>query len=115
MWDHAREYLEAGGDLPEDNGLLVDLATPTYFFSARNRMQIEAKEKIKERIGRSTDSGDSFVLTFAAPVQGFHKGRRAMRKTAEERRDLQMAQADYNPLQSFNRPYAREGRRKGRL
>jgi hypothetical protein len=112
MWDKAKQFLQDGGDLPDCPELINDLTSPTYFFSTKNRMQIEAKEKIKERIGRSTDSGDSFVLTFAAPVVGFHRGRRTARQSREERDKLQFANTSYNPLESFKRPWASKGRRK---
>jgi hypothetical protein len=69
MWDAMRQWLESGGSIPNIPDLKTDLVTPEYSFDAVNRMKLEPKEKIKERIGKSTDYGDGLALTFAHPVQ----------------------------------------------
>ena len=48
--------------------LKTELVTPEYSFDAANRMKLEPKEKIKERIGKSPDVADSLALTFSYPV-----------------------------------------------
>lgn len=68
MWDAIKNWLEAGGVIPNDPELKTDLTVPEYCFDAANRMKLESKEKIKERFGKSTDLGDALALTFAAPV-----------------------------------------------
>lgn len=68
MWDKLREWLEQGGALPKLQEIKADLTTPTYDFDAGNRMRLESKEDIKERLGRSPDIGDALALTFAFPV-----------------------------------------------
>lgn len=59
-----REALEPGlGEpvaLPPDPELLADLSAPTWSLGS-NGIQIEKKEDIKKRIGRSPDKGDSVV------------------------------------------------------
>lgn len=54
---------ENGDDvsLPDDPELLADLCAPTYKPTISG-IQIEAKEEIAARIGRSTDCGDAVVL-----------------------------------------------------
>ncbi len=69
MWDRCREWLEAGGVIPNVPELKTDLVTPTYKMDASDRMVLEPKEKIKERGGKSPDIADALVLTFAAPVK----------------------------------------------
>ncbi len=65
-----REALDpAGGDdlaLPPDRELLADLAAPRWRLTARG-VQVESKEDIKARIGRSPDKGDSLVYAHAQP------------------------------------------------
>jgi hypothetical protein len=59
--------------LPPDRELLSDLATPHYHFTTRG-VQIESKDDIVKRIGRSPDKGDSLVYALArnrAPGEGF--------------------------------------------
>ncbi len=64
-WWKMREALDPhyGDDLalPPDRELLVDRCTPRWKVSARG-IQVEAKEDIVKRLGRSPDRGDSAVL-----------------------------------------------------
>ncbi|WP_049974512.1 hypothetical protein [Azospirillum sp. B4] len=66
-----REALEPelGVDLalPPDRELLADLVAPRWKMTARG-IQIEAKDDIKARIGRSPDKGDALVLAHAQPA-----------------------------------------------
>ncbi len=50
--------------LPPDSELLADLCAPRWSMRARG-IQVELKEEIVHRIGRSPDSGDAVVLAFA--------------------------------------------------
>jgi hypothetical protein len=70
MWDAVRKWLVSGGSLPDDEDLCEELSMPTYTFDASNRMVLEKKEKMKERIGKSPDFADALALTFFAPVAG---------------------------------------------
>lgn len=67
-WWSLREALDpAGGDniaLPPDRELLADLAAPRWRLTVRG-VQVEAKETIIRRIGRSPDKGDSLVYAHA--------------------------------------------------
>jgi len=64
-WWGMREALDPlNGDglmLPVDNELLADLTAPHWKLTASG-IQIESKDDIKKRIGRSPDSGDAVVL-----------------------------------------------------
>lgn len=68
MWDAIREWLEAGGSIPDDPELKEDLVSPLYSFDPAGRMRLEPKEKLKERIARSPDCGDALALTFAETI-----------------------------------------------
>lgn len=50
--------------LPPDTELLADLAAPRYKKTPRG-IQIEDKDEIKKRLGRSPDSGDSVVTGYS--------------------------------------------------
>ena len=67
-WWRMREALdpENGEDicLPPDPELLADLCAPTWMLKARG-IQVESKDEIKERIGRSPDRGDAAVYALA--------------------------------------------------
>ncbi len=68
MWTETRNYLKDGGSLPDDVDLKTELSAVEYSITEQGRMKLESKEKIKEKIGRSTDGADSLALTFAHPV-----------------------------------------------
>ena len=71
MWDNVRLWLSAYDlpvQLPYDEDLLDDLCSPCKKYDARSRLQLESKDEIKKRLGRSPDKGDALALTFAEPV-----------------------------------------------
>ena len=45
-----------------------DLTAPELVWNDKGLIQLESKKEIKTRLQRSTDDGDSFVMTFAFPV-----------------------------------------------
>lgn len=68
MWANMRDWIRDGGAIPPDPILQADLCAPTYGFTAKGLQILEAKDKIKDRIGRSTDLADALALTFAVPI-----------------------------------------------
>lgn len=68
MWWNMRELLDPeSGELvmlPDHPRLIGDLAAPTWGVNARGLIQVEKKEDIIKRIGRSPDFGDSCCLAF---------------------------------------------------
>lgn len=70
MWALANDWLkdESLVQLVNDDELLDDLCSVNKAYDSRGRLQLESKDKVKERIGRSPDKADAFVLTFAEPV-----------------------------------------------
>jgi len=75
MWGEANEWLkqELPVQLPHDDELLDDLCSVNKGYDTRGRLLLESKDKVKERIGRSPDKADAFVLTFAEPVYDIGK------------------------------------------
>lgn len=70
MWHEMADWIRAGGAIPNDNALKMELATPTYKFDAANRIILESKDDIKKRLpdAGSPDLADALALTFAQPV-----------------------------------------------
>ena len=69
-WWRFREALnpdQEGGSkvaLPHDPDLRSDLCAPTWTLTSSG-IQIESKQDIKKRIGRSTDKGDAVVMALS--------------------------------------------------
>jgi hypothetical protein len=67
-WWNLREMLDPANssevELPEDAELLGDLTAPHWTVRSNGRIQIEAKDEIKKRLGRSPDKGDAVVMRF---------------------------------------------------
>lgn len=59
--------------LPDNTELLADLAAPRFFVTTAG-LQVEEKEKVKSRIGRSPDLGDSVVNHFLEKKRGIFFG-----------------------------------------
>lgn len=78
LWWKFREALDPafgiGIALPPDRELLADLTAPRWKIAARG-IQVESKEDIKKRIGRSPDCGDAVVLALYTPpsITGFSR------------------------------------------
>jgi hypothetical protein len=71
-WWRLRERLDPNnGDqvaLPPDDRLTGDLTAPHWKVMSRGRIQVESKDDIRKRIGRSTDDGDAVVMAMFGSV-----------------------------------------------
>ena len=67
MWWELAQWVRKGGAVPPINELIGELTVPTYTFKG-DKLLLEPKEQIKDRLGRSPDYADALALTFAAPV-----------------------------------------------
>jgi hypothetical protein len=67
-WWGMRELLDPmnGEDiaLPPDDMLTGDLTAPHWRVMSGGKIQVESKETIKDRLGRSTDDGDAVVQAY---------------------------------------------------
>lgn len=61
LWFGMNEWIKTG-KLPNDAALKTELTSVQYLFDARGRRQVEAKERMKKRIGRSPDTADALAL-----------------------------------------------------
>lgn len=69
--------------LPDDRFLVADLTAPT-FHEQGTVIELEAKEKVVQRLGRSTDRGDAVVMAWAYGPTYLTDGD-AWRRAAEEK------------------------------
>jgi hypothetical protein len=67
-WWNLRELLDPDNGrelaLPPDDLLTGDLTAPTWRVGSAGRVQVESKDEMRKRLGRSTDSGDAVVQAF---------------------------------------------------
>lgn len=72
MWWMGREMLDpASGNevaLPPDDNLTGELTAPTWKTLSRGQIQVEGKDAIRGRIGRSTDSADAVLQALVGPI-----------------------------------------------
>jgi phage terminase large subunit len=84
MWDELKQWL--GGEqevsLPPDDNLAAELCAVNKKYDSRGRLQLEEKEELKKRVGRSPDKADALALTFAEPV--FDMGETEARRNSVE-------------------------------
>lgn len=71
MWGELRAWLgDAGGaQIPDDDVLHAELTAPGFKTNSNNQTLLEDKDKIRQRLGFSTDGGDAAALTFGGPVK----------------------------------------------
>jgi len=75
-WWNLRELLAPPSmiQLPNDPLLIGDLTAPRWREMAGGKIQIESKDDISKRLGRSTDVGDAIVQSFWEDVAGERLG-----------------------------------------
>lgn len=73
-WWSMREILDpdSGLDaaLPPDDKLTGDLVAPHWTVLSTGKLQIESKDAIKKRLGRSPDDGDAVVMAYVQMPEG---------------------------------------------
>jgi hypothetical protein len=52
-------------ELPPNDMLVGDLTAPHWRVTSGSRIQVETKDDLRKRLGRSTDYGDAVVMAFA--------------------------------------------------
>ena len=97
MWWHMAQWIKQGGVIPPDPILQGDLGAPTYGYTPKGPKILEAKDKLKERIGRSPDLADALALTFAAPV--------APKLSRSMERAIYGVNDSYDPQEAFESEY----------
>ena len=70
MWDELRAWLASKQDISsaEDEALCAELCSIAKKYDDKGRLQLEEKDELKKRLGRSPDKADALALTFAEPV-----------------------------------------------
>jgi hypothetical protein len=99
MWKSARDWLKAGGAIPEDQVLYRDLIGPELVGRPDGKIQLEAKKDTKSRGLPSPNRADALVLSFAFPVQ--KKTHANLAEAAAKR----IAYNPYAPLVKGHDPY----------
>lgn len=85
-------------ELPPDEDMAQDLAAPEFEVTLQG-IQIESKDDIKRRLGRSPDRGDAVLLAWAG-------GSGAVKKIARMEADRARKEAGLGPARRVNRPHA---------
>lgn len=99
-WWHMRELLDPDNEhnvaLPPDDLLTGDLTAPHYRVVSGGKIQVENKEDIKDRIGRSTDDGDAVVQAFwGDQVFSANQWTEALNRKAQKEKEEEEQSWDY--------------------
>lgn len=93
LWWRMREALDPVNDsgicLPPDRQLLNDLCTPKWEVRS-NRIKVQSRDKIIEKLGRSPDRGTAYVLALQDTP-----------KSSTLRESLSPVSREYNPYRQF--------------
>lgn len=65
LWFGARKWFEALDCECNDSALAAELGAVQYSYTSSGMVRVEPKQDTKDRLGRSPDLADAFVLTFA--------------------------------------------------
>ena len=95
------QWIRRGGALPESANLLTALTQTSYTFQG-DKLLLEPKADLKERIGFSPDEFDALILTFAQPVMTVPDFQPRYRMTVEYN---PYAELDGNPPSNFAYDY----------
>lgn len=71
MWGRTKEWLMAGGTIPNDQALKEDLTSPEYDYKPGGQLKLESKKDMKKRGLSSPDRGDALAITFAYKLQEY--------------------------------------------
>ena len=65
-WGYMRQWLQDGGCVPREGGLIAEFTAPEFDFKDRtSQLVLESKKDMKKRGIDSTDYADSLAMTFA--------------------------------------------------
>lgn len=71
IWGEMRDWLRGASlqnfVIDKDYTILDDLTSTQFYFNDKNQIQLEPKDEIKRREGRSPDIADALACTFAMP------------------------------------------------
>jgi hypothetical protein len=74
-WWNLRELLQLDEiDLPPDDELTGELVAPKWKVQSGGKIQVEGKDEIKKRIGRSTNYADTVIQVFTPSLKQKYAG-----------------------------------------
>ena len=74
MYWKGREWFEARDCECANTEIGAELADVLYSFTSSGLIKVEGKDDIKERLGRSPDIGEAFLLSLVEDCQSIHAG-----------------------------------------
>lgn len=98
MGARCKEWLLAGGSIPDDPQLELELTSRDFTHDDKDRLVLERKKDMKKRLGVSPDWADSLYLTFAEAVPKREVPRGHLDHNAYARNKP----VDYDPLDSLD-------------
>lgn len=107
FWLNA-DWVKEGGALPPVPEMVKGLSTMQYTYTRDGRIQLEEKEQIKARLGRSPDLEDALACTHAYPVYVPRKNVFGYPEPLSTLIDQQIHRHDYDPYSRAQHERERE-------
>jgi hypothetical protein len=103
LYANARDWVKAGGAIPENAKLELDLHAAEFLAGPLGRLKLLPKREFRSRLGRSPDLGDAFALSCWEPLSM----REATIARPQPRTDIQaeMAHPIIDPYSSGINPW----------
>jgi len=95
MYGTLRSQMKEGLALPDDPELEDQLTGREYGYNAKNEIQLEKKDDMKDRGLSSPDRADALALTYAYPVEN----KPQLRGQQQTKGGVQIAESDWDPLE----------------
>ena len=100
IWGELRDWLKGAAlqnfIIDKDYTIVDDLTTTQFYFNSKDQIQLEPKEEIKRREGRSPDIADALACTFAMPY---------LHSAVQPLEPLFQSSQGYNPYQAVRSNY----------
>lgn len=66
-WWALKEWIKDGGTFPDDRAIIASVTSTGYKFSSGGKIQMESKDDVKKRLGKSPDEADAIILSIVNP------------------------------------------------
>jgi len=94
LWANLRDWIKAGGAIPEDYKLEKELHAPEWRLDVHNRQKATGKPELRKLLGRSPDRADALTLAAWDPVIQVNTGPQKPTELYDQPREINAYEID---------------------